>query len=503
MLNNKSKLCIGVIMSCFLITQSMAYSLDSIKSINNQSVNQYSVLFSSAIHYNANGNMSTDNKGASFSYNAANALTQVSLASGAKESEYYYANGLRAVAQNNTKVLVHYYSRNNALLNSSDGAHSSAYLIANNVVARSVNGNATVLLHNRHGSVIGQLGDKSQFYQYSVYGVQRTEDGGQKTEDRGQRTEFRGQKTDSGNGTLDLAINPLRYSGYMFDPLTGLYYLKARDYNPHLRSFIQADSYAFNNQGLINGYYYGNNNPLMGIDPSGHDWWKNNKRWFVPLISAIGGIMLIGGVGGTLGRYYKKRSNNRYTEALNTENTPNIEYGTSQQPANTDNNRRPIPEEDDVAVPESISASNSLVARDNQDAIQQDTLDIGGKTITEKKDMLNKLINSRNAALGYPIDQAAAVEFQVDILNLIAHDYPRKELNNTAEEIVFAVSAIDCEASNLMHTVDPIKDTQMWFEVIKHRDLSNNAKEMLTRQRIAKKLEDGTLKLNILYTGEY
>ncbi|WP_162896654.1 RHS repeat-associated core domain-containing protein [Cysteiniphilum halobium] len=260
MLNRKSKLCIGMGMLCLLITQIMAYSLDSSKTMDkqsNQNVNHQRVLVSSALHYNGNGNMSTDNKGASFSYNAANALTQVSLASGAKESEYYYANGLRAVAQSNTQVLVHYYSRHNQLLNTSDGAQqSSAYLIANNVAVRSVNGNVTVLLHNRHGSVIGQLGDKSQFYQYSVYGVQRTEDGG--------------QKTDNGSGLLDLAINPLRYSGYMFDPLTGLYYLKARDYDPHLRSFIQADSYAFNNQGLINGYYYSNNNPVMGIDPSGH-----------------------------------------------------------------------------------------------------------------------------------------------------------------------------------------------------------------------------------------
>ncbi|WP_440682608.1 RHS repeat-associated core domain-containing protein [Cysteiniphilum halobium] len=260
MLNNKSKLSIGVIMSCLLITQSMAYSLDSIKAMDkqsNQTVNHQRVLVSSAIHYNANGNMSTDNKGASFSYNVANVLTQVSLASSAKESNYYYANGLRAVAQSNTQVLVHYYSRHNQLLNTSDGAQqSSAYLIANNVAVRSVNGDATVLLHNRHGSVIGQLGIKSQFYQYSVYGVQRTED--------------RGQRTENGSDTLDLAINPLRYSGYMFDPLTGLYYLKARDYDPHLRSFIQADSYAFNNYGLINGYYYSNNNPVMGVDPSGH-----------------------------------------------------------------------------------------------------------------------------------------------------------------------------------------------------------------------------------------
>ncbi|WP_119329167.1 RHS repeat domain-containing protein [Cysteiniphilum halobium] len=257
MLNNKSKLCIGMIMSCLLITQSIAYSLGSIKSVDKQSVNHRSVLVSSAIHYTANGNISMDNQGASFSYNAANELTQVSLASGAKEGDYYYANGLRSVAQNSTKVLVHYYSRHNQLLNTSDGAQqSSTYLITNNAVVRSVNGNATVLLRNRHGSVIGQLGDNPQFYQYSVYGVQRTED--------------RGQKTDHESGSLALAINPLRYSSYMFDPLTGLYYLKTRDYDPGLRSFMQADSYAFNNHRLINGYFYGNSNPLMVVDPSGH-----------------------------------------------------------------------------------------------------------------------------------------------------------------------------------------------------------------------------------------
>ncbi|WP_119328862.1 hypothetical protein [Cysteiniphilum halobium] len=188
MLKNKSKLYIGIGMSCLLITQSVAYSLNSAKAMDKQSkqnVNHQRVLVESAINYNANGNMPTDNKGASFSYNAANELTQVSLASGAKESDYYYANGLRAVVQSSNQVLVHYYSRNNQLLNSSDGTQqSSAYLIANNVTVRSIMGDETVLLHNRHGSVIGQLRDKPKFYQYSVYGVQKTEDRGQRTEDR-------------------------------------------------------------------------------------------------------------------------------------------------------------------------------------------------------------------------------------------------------------------------------------------------------------------------------
>ncbi|WP_119327945.1 RHS repeat-associated core domain-containing protein [Cysteiniphilum halobium] len=257
MFTTKTKLFIGMVMSLLLLTQSMAYSMHGVDSINNMSVDNHSnALAASAIQYDATGDLARDNKNIQYSYNSANQLTQIKLASGSGESYYYYSNGLRAVIHSNNRTLVHYYSRHGQLLNSTDGIQSSAYLIANTVSVRSIDGTAITLLHNRHGSVIGQLSNKPQFYQYGVYGVQKTEG--------------RGQKAENGSESLNLATNPLRYSGYMFDPLTGLYYLKARDYDPSLRSFMQADSYAFNSDGLINGYFYGNNNPLMGIDLSGH-----------------------------------------------------------------------------------------------------------------------------------------------------------------------------------------------------------------------------------------
>jgi len=59
--------------------------------------------------------------------------------------------------------------------------------------------------------------------------------------------------------------NPLSYSGYQHDAFSNLYLLASRDYAPRYRTFLSRDT-----QDLHNRYQYGNDNPLMGRDPSGH-----------------------------------------------------------------------------------------------------------------------------------------------------------------------------------------------------------------------------------------
>jgi RHS repeat-associated protein len=70
-------------------------------------------------------------------------------------------------------------------------------------------------------------------------------------------------------GTAD---NPYRYSGYMFDEESGLYYLKARFYDPELARFMQEDTYRGNSADplSLNLYTYVSNNPLVYWDPTGH-----------------------------------------------------------------------------------------------------------------------------------------------------------------------------------------------------------------------------------------
>ena len=66
--------------------------------------------------------------------------------------------------------------------------------------------------------------------------------------------------------------NSLKYSGQMLDKETGLYYLKARYYDPSVGRFINEDSFEgkITNPLNLNLYAYCEDNPLKYADPNGH-----------------------------------------------------------------------------------------------------------------------------------------------------------------------------------------------------------------------------------------
>lgn len=67
-------------------------------------------------------------------------------------------------------------------------------------------------------------------------------------------------------------VNPIRYAGYYYDEETKNYYLQARYYNPANGAFLALDPYPGEVVEPLsqNGYTYGNNNPVMNIDPKGN-----------------------------------------------------------------------------------------------------------------------------------------------------------------------------------------------------------------------------------------
>ena len=66
-------------------------------------------------------------------------------------------------------------------------------------------------------------------------------------------------------------VNPLRYQGYYFDMETGFYYLQSRYYDPIVKRFLNADSYASTGQGFLgyNMFAYCGNNPANSSDSCG------------------------------------------------------------------------------------------------------------------------------------------------------------------------------------------------------------------------------------------
>lgn len=80
------------------------------------------------------------------------------------------------------------------------------------------------------------------------------------------------------------------YTGQTYDIETGLYYYKARYYNPLIGRFIQPDTVVPDAKNLqaFNRYAYVINNPLKYSDPSGHSFFS----WFRKLLGAFIGALI-------------------------------------------------------------------------------------------------------------------------------------------------------------------------------------------------------------------
>ncbi|TGK01301.1 hypothetical protein EHQ53_08650 [Leptospira langatensis] len=87
-----------------------------------------------------------------------------------------------------------------------------------------------------------------------------------------------------------------KYTGQESDSETGLYYYKARYYDPAIGRFLQADDLMDgNNPNGMDVYMYTEGNPTSSIDPSGHSWvssfFKRNGLGFLNFKIAVSGFM--------------------------------------------------------------------------------------------------------------------------------------------------------------------------------------------------------------------
>jgi RHS repeat-associated protein len=95
-------------------------------------------------------------------------------------------------------------------------------------------------------------------------------------------------------GTLD---QPYTYTGREFDSESGLYYLRARSFDPIAGRFFQKDPIGL--RGGLNLYRYAFDNPVRFTDPRGTDVWAGLEGSGI-VMAGIGGFQGGGGVMGNI-----------------------------------------------------------------------------------------------------------------------------------------------------------------------------------------------------------
>ncbi|HEX9986266.1 MAG TPA: discoidin domain-containing protein [Thermoanaerobaculia bacterium] len=207
-----------------------------------------------AYTYDRSGNIKTAGAATEYSYDVQKQLTGVTLAGGHTVTYGYDAQGQRVRSADNGVV------REYVL----DMTARAAQVVlerdeAKNVVAAYTYG---------HELISAERADREVFYLYDGLGsVRALTDASGNVTDTVAYDAF-GQIT----SRTGLTPNDYFYRGERLDRSTGLYHLRAREYDPSLGRFIQIDSYhgTENNPQTFNRYIYALNNPASRIDPSGH-----------------------------------------------------------------------------------------------------------------------------------------------------------------------------------------------------------------------------------------
>jgi RHS repeat-associated protein len=203
--------------------------------------------------YDANGNQ-TAAGARSFGYDLANRL-ETTTASGQTTTYAYDGDGNRMQASAGGQLTNYVWDRNYglpqlALERSGPGATLRRYLYGNARISMTASGSTFYFHHDAIGSVTNvtsSTGAAQWTYAYEPFGATRTE-----TQD-----------------DPSAPFNPMKYAGELLDA-TGLYHVRARQYDPGTGRFLARDPLEFAaGKPAISAYAYADNRPTTSTDPSG------------------------------------------------------------------------------------------------------------------------------------------------------------------------------------------------------------------------------------------
>ncbi len=155
------------------------------------------------------------------------------------------------------EVTSYLYDRQNVILETdAEGNTRASYVKGINYISKTDGtGKDSYYLFNDHGDVVQTVdaaGSTQNHYEYDIWGNPVL--------------------------TIEASENAIRYAGEFLDSETGLYYLRARFYDPYLGRFTTEDSYWGEDENplSLNLYTYCANDPVRYVDPSGYVWMYNS-----------------------------------------------------------------------------------------------------------------------------------------------------------------------------------------------------------------------------------
>ncbi|AOT68322.1 RHS repeat domain-containing protein [Geosporobacter ferrireducens] len=282
------------------------YSYDELNRL--KSLQRYNQSIQTTFEYDPRGNRTkatgdmdallSSGKEGSFTWDGLNRLRKFTNSQTGQEETYTYDyKGIRKKKQT-PKGTTHYYTdQAGRVIAEADGNGNlkASIIWGHKPLARIEQGKWYYYVYNGHGDVVQLVDENGNIvnrYTYDEWGNLLASD--------------------------ETIENPIRYAGEYYDEETGLYYLRARYYDPTIGRFISKDSYegAVTNPLSMNQYIYCMNNPLVYVDPSGNIPEKT-RAYLMGLIHAIDDGFFFGAASKLTGNTPAGWQNSSYAKEFN------------------------------------------------------------------------------------------------------------------------------------------------------------------------------------------